>query len=72
MNTQPILSKIESAMESLTWASMGGVGPDGATQAELDEAAAKGQHFAGDSDYHAMQQAYLTLAEALEMLKGLK
>ena len=46
----------------------GGIGPDGATQEELDDVARKGRHYSDDAMYHVGQQAWLLAQQAMERL----
>lgn len=60
---------IDQAMKILKQMPSGGVGEDGATQKELNEAAENGRCFDGDANYHCAQQAFLYLAVAKDLLK---
>jgi len=60
---------IREAMRILEGMPVGGVGKDGATQAELDEAAENGEYYASDANYDVAQRAWLKLNEALKGLE---
>jgi hypothetical protein len=63
MTTEQIKARIGVVQDELEYASMGGVGKDGATRKELYEAARVGQCYSNNQDYHTMQSAWLMLEE---------
>jgi hypothetical protein len=63
-----ILTKIMEAMGCLEEMPCGGIGANGAPQAELDLASKDGRCAENDAVYHQSQQAWLHLNEALKLL----
>ena len=61
-----LLTDAAAALENLP---VGGIGPDGATQAELDAAGEQCAPCAGDASYHQAQQAWLWIEKALIILR---
>jgi len=59
---------LEMAIKECVLSPCGGIGPDGHTQEELDEAADAGHPIMDDDTIHRGQQIYLYLAEALVKL----
>jgi hypothetical protein len=59
-------NEVERAMDCLEQMPCGGIGADGASQTELDEASEQGDAFDKDAIYHTAQQAWLILNEILK------
>ena len=57
---------VRAAMDTLENMPVGGIGEEGATQAELDEASGNGDAYRKDANYHTAQQAWLLLSEAIK------
>ncbi len=64
MNAEDLIFAAINQLENMP---CGGVGDDGMTQHELDDAVALGEVY--DATYHNAQQAYLFLREALDRLR---
>lgn len=59
-----LVRQIEMAMEVLSQASCGGVGSEGATMEQLQDAWNQGEHYAHDAYYDSCQHAYRLLENA--------
>lgn len=64
MNAEELILAAINQLENMP---CGGVGDDGMTQQELDDAVALGE--VDDAMYHNAQQAYLFLREALDRFR---
>lgn len=66
-----ILDLLESIQYECENCSMGGVGKDGPTQKDLDDAIKKGHPIEHDSNYHSFQQIWLYAEKALKNINNL-
>lgn len=72
MNAQETIDQIKSLLYEIQSNAedfaVGGIGRDGASQAELDDAGAAGGYFAGDAEYHHAQQIWLLADRAIQIV----
>jgi len=66
MKAIKLLIEAQTELENLP---VGGIGADGASQDELDEASEQGQAFEDDAECHQGQQAWLKIQEAIKLLE---
>lgn len=62
---------IKDSMFEIENLPVGGLGKDGPNQAELDKATNQGHPIGDDANYHAGQQIWLNLNEAMQELDSL-
>ncbi len=66
--TRIIYNELSRVQETLEQMPCGGIGPNGATEDDLDEAAAEGRHYGDDAMYHTAQQAWLQIERIKQRL----
>lgn len=62
------VEQLKAAQEAMENLPMGGIGRDGATQAEIDEAEESGHAIEGDASHHQGQKAWLIIERAKALL----